>query len=74
MKTAPAGLSSAIQAGRTSGPETAVDPMTVPIDDAAQARFDAPGDEITAEIRAGTRAAAPKGTLEAYGMPSAFAE
>src|SRR5690606_15855476 len=30
-------------AGRTSGPETAVDPMTVPMDDDAQARFDALG-------------------------------
>lgn len=39
-------------AGKTSGPETAVDPMTVPMDDDAQARFDALGEEITAELRA----------------------
>ncbi len=39
-------------ASRTSGPETAVDLMTVPMDDDAQARFDALGDEITLELRA----------------------
>ncbi len=39
-------------AGRTSGPETAVDLMTVPMDDDAQVRFDALGDEITVELRA----------------------
>src|SRR6056297_274957 len=39
-------------AGKTSGPETTVDPMTVPMDDEAQARFDALGEEITAELRA----------------------
>jgi len=35
------GRASGNLAGRTSGPETAVDPMTVPMDDDAQARFDA---------------------------------
>lgn len=39
-------------AGLTAGPETAIEPMTVPMDEAAQARFDALGDEITAELRA----------------------
>jgi hypothetical protein len=38
-------------AGRTSGHETAVNLMTVPMDDDAQARFDALGDEITVELR-----------------------
>jgi hypothetical protein len=38
--------------GRTAGPETAVEPMTVPMDEDARARFDALGDEITAELRA----------------------
>ncbi|MCR8724149.1 PriCT-2 domain-containing protein [Frigidibacter sp. ROC022] len=46
------GRASGNLAGRTSGPETAVDPMTVPMDDAAQARFDALGEETTAELRA----------------------
>ncbi|WP_281826160.1 PriCT-2 domain-containing protein [Jannaschia rubra] len=46
------GRTSGNLAGRTSGPETAVDPMTVPMDDDAQARFDALGEEITAELRA----------------------
>jgi hypothetical protein len=38
--------------GRTAGPETGVSLMTVPMDDEAQARFDALGDEITVELRA----------------------
>lgn len=46
------GRTSGNLAGKTSGPETAVDPMTVPMDDDAQARFDALGEEITAELRA----------------------
>ena len=46
------GRSSGNLAGKNSGPETAVDPMTVPMDDDAQARFDALGEEITAELRA----------------------
>lgn len=46
------GQASGNLAGRTSGPETAVDPMTVPMDEEAQLRFDALRDEITAELRA----------------------
>jgi hypothetical protein len=46
------GRASGNLAGKTSGPETAVDPMTVPMDNDAQARFDALGEEITAELRA----------------------
>ena len=46
------GRASGNLAGQTSGPETAVDPMTVPMDDEAQAHFDALRDEITAELRA----------------------
>ena len=38
--------------GRTAGPETAVDPMAVPISDDARARFSALSTEITAELRA----------------------
>ncbi len=39
-------------AGQTSGLETTVDPMTVPMDEKAQARFDALGEETTVELRA----------------------
>jgi len=46
------GRASGNLAGRTSGPETAVDPMTAPMDDDAQASFDALGEEIIAELRA----------------------
>lgn len=46
------GRASGNLAGRASGPETAVDPMTIPMDDEAQLRFDALRDEITAELRA----------------------
>ena len=46
------GRASGNLAGKTSGPETAVDPMTVPMDGDAQARFDSLGEEITAELRA----------------------
>lgn len=52
QRLAAGGGASGNLAGRTSGPETAVDPMTVPMDDDAQARFDALGEEITAELRA----------------------
>ncbi|PRX29936.1 Protein of unknown function [Meinhardsimonia xiamenensis] len=38
--------------GRTAGPETAVEPMTVPMHEDARARFDTLGDEITAKLRA----------------------
>jgi hypothetical protein len=41
-------------ADQTARAMTAVNPMTVPMDDAAQARFDALGDEITIELRAAT--------------------
>ena len=46
------GRASGNLAGQTSGPETAVDPMTVPMDGDAQACFDSLGEEITAELRA----------------------
>lgn len=39
-------------AGRTAGPETAVDPLIVPMSDEARARFHTLSDEITAELRA----------------------
>lgn len=52
QRLAEGGGASGNLAGRTSGPETAVDPMTVPMDDEAQARFDTLGEEITAELRA----------------------
>jgi len=38
-------------AGRTAGPETAVDPMVVPMHDAAREAFGALGREITQELR-----------------------
>lgn len=52
QRLAEGGGASGNLAGKTSGPETAVDPMTVPMDDDAQARFDALGEEVTAELRA----------------------